>query len=118
MYNKLCSKINCEEDCTGSGIYVSDAHFTTSWHDHVLCSQDIQSNLDSVKILDKLPSSDHLPISITFNVHLQCFVLASSVYLSSRDKVIFNWAKASIADINEYCVIPILILLQLILFLL
>ena len=89
---------------SGQFTYVSDAHFTTSWLDHVLCSQDIQSKLDSVKILDTLPSSDHLPISIAFNVHLQCFVSASSVYSSSRDKVIFNWAKANIDDINEYCV--------------
>ena len=70
---------------SGHFTYVSDAPFTTFWLDHVLCSQDIQSKLDSVKILHKLPSSDHLPIFITFNVHLQCFVSASSVYSFSRD---------------------------------
>ena len=69
-------------------IYVSDAHFTTFLLDHLLCSQDIQSKLDSVKIIDKLPSSDHLPISITFIVHFQCFVSTSSSYSSSRDKLI------------------------------
>ena len=106
---------------SGQFTYVSDVHFTTSWLDPVLCSQDIQSKLVSVKILDKLPSSDHLPISITLlvNVHLQCFVSASSVYSSTRDKVIFNWAKASIDDINEYCVNTYTnFLLQFILFLL
>ena len=76
--------------------YVSDAHFTTPWLDHVLCSQDIQSKLDSVKVLDKLPSPDHLPISTTFNVHLQCFVSASSVYSFSRDKVFLNELKRAL----------------------
>ena len=81
---------------SGQFTYVSDAHFTTSWLDHVLCSQDIHSKLDSVKILDKLPSSDHLPIYITFNVHLQCFVSVPSAYSSSRDKVILTGLKPAL----------------------
>ena len=67
---------------SGQFAYVCDAHITTSWLDHVLCREDV----------------------LSINVNLQYFVSASSVYSSSRDKVIFNWAKASIDDINEYCV--------------
>ena len=49
---------------SGEYTYVSDAHNTTSWLDHVLCSHDISTKLSSLRILNKFPSSDHLPMSI------------------------------------------------------
>ena len=36
--------------------HVRDAHETTSWLDHVLCSQDMQTKLHSIAILDMLPA--------------------------------------------------------------
>ena len=47
---------------SGQFTHVSDAHNTTSWRDHVICSQDIQRKLVSIDIRDRLPSSDHLPL--------------------------------------------------------
>ena len=43
-------------------MYVSDAHSTTSWLDHIICSHGIKSKVASMNILDKIPSSDHLPL--------------------------------------------------------
>ena len=48
--------------------YVSDEHCTTSWINHVLCSHDIQNKLDSVIIINTLPSSDYLQQSMTFDL--------------------------------------------------
>ena len=48
----------------GEYTYVSDVHNTTSWLDHVLCSHDMNTKLSSLRILNKFPSSDHLPMSI------------------------------------------------------
>ena len=48
---------------SGQFTYVSDAHHRTSWLDHIVCSHDIYYKLTFIKILDKLPSSDHLPLS-------------------------------------------------------
>ena len=42
--------------------YVSDAHSTTSWLDHIICSHDVKCKMTVIEILDKLPSSDHLPL--------------------------------------------------------
>ena len=47
---------------SGQFTHLSDAHNTTSWLDHVICSQDIQRK--SIDILDRLPSSDHLPLYV------------------------------------------------------
>ena len=41
--------------------YVSDAHGTTSWLDHYICSHAADCLLSGFVILDKVPSSDHLP---------------------------------------------------------
>ena len=47
---------------SGQFTHVSDAHNTTSWLDHVICSQDVQRKLMSIDIPDRLPTSDHLPL--------------------------------------------------------
>ena len=83
--------------------YVSDAHCTTSWLDRVLCNQAMQRNLKSVTIIDKLPSSDHVPLSIIFDVQLQCIHSVDYNGSSSNDKVIYNRTKASVKDVNTYC---------------
>ena len=44
--------------------YVSDAHNTTSWLDHVLGSHDMNTKLSSLKNFNKFPLSEHLPMSI------------------------------------------------------
>ena len=82
---------------------MSDAHCTTSWLDHVLCSQDIQSKLKLIDILDKLPSSDHLPLSVIIDVQVHSDLSVSSVYSSPRDQLVYNWAKTDITDVNNYC---------------
>ena len=51
---------------SGQYTYVSDAHMTTSWLDHYICSANMHSNIDNITFLDKPPSSDHLPISTVF----------------------------------------------------
>ena len=42
---------------SGQSTHVSDAHGTTSWLDHVICSSDMQNNVVSIEILEKSPSS-------------------------------------------------------------
>ena len=41
-------------------LHLSDTHNTTSWLDHIICSHDLQRNLESMDILDRIPSSEHL----------------------------------------------------------
>ena len=82
---------------SGEYTYVSDAHNTTSWLDHVLCSHDMNIELSSLRILNNFPSSDHLPMSsyLHFDHPIEEFITNSC----SRDKVTFNWSNASNCDI-------------------
>ena len=88
---------------SGQYTYVSDAHCTTSWLDHVLCSQDLQRKLRLINVLDKLPSSDHLPLSVIIDVQVQSVPSVSTICPSPRAKVIYNWTKADTTDVNNYC---------------
>ena len=51
---------------SGFYTYVSDAHHSTSWLDHVICSSNLHNAIGSIYVVDKLPSSDHLPLGVTF----------------------------------------------------
>ena len=88
---------------SGQYTYVSDAHCTTSWIDHVLCSQDLQRKLRLINILDKLPNSDHFQLSVIIDVQVQSVPSVSTICSSPRAKVIYNWTKADTTDVNKYC---------------
>ena len=57
---------------SGQFTYVSDAHSTTSWFDHIICSHDVKCKMTAIEILDKLPSSDHLPLQSAMDVDFNC----------------------------------------------
>ena len=46
--------------------FVSDAHSTTSWLEHYICSHDLHQRITTLHILDKSPYSDYLPIHAVF----------------------------------------------------
>ena len=61
-FNLIISDYNVYGRDSEQYTYMSDAHYTTSWLDYILCSYDMNVKLKSLGILDKLPSSDHLPM--------------------------------------------------------
>ena len=79
---------------------MSDAHNTTSWLDHVLCSHDMNTKLSSLRILNKFPSSDHLPMSIFLHFDHPIEELVTNP--CSIDEITFKWSKASDCDILYY----------------
>ena len=82
--------------------YVSDAHSSTSWLDHIVCSHDVNTKINSIKILDKLPSSDHLPMQMTLAIGFNN-VIDFTVNSCFRDKGIYNWSKCTSYDLSQYC---------------
>ena len=85
--------------------FVSDAHSTTSWLDHIICSFNLFSILSDVCILDKLPSSDHLPIGCNLCFDLDTCTSTPSVSDSCDVKLPTmkcQWSKASDVEIEYY----------------
>ena len=87
---------------SGQFTYVSDAHNSTSWLDHIICSYDDNSKISSINILDKLPGSDHLPLQMTLDIDFNSIVDFIDK-LCSRDKVSFNWSKCTLNELSQYC---------------
>ena len=82
--------------------YVSEAHGTTSWLDHVIASSDLHSMITDVKVLDLLPTSDHLPLQYTLSVPAQQGRRSFFSPTTSDYHPGFRWDKASESDIIEY----------------
>ena len=72
-----------------SGFYtsVSDAHHSTSWLDHVMCSSNMHSVIGSIiYVIGKLPSSDHLPLVVTFSMKVVDKALVTSAHVNNDDE--------------------------------
>ena len=89
---------------SGTFTYVSDAHNSTSWLDHFICSHGVQSLVTDIHIIDKLPSSDHLPVGLVVSA---CVI--SDKHNSVPEKKqqvkqcpIFKWTEANDFDIRKY----------------
>ena len=44
--------------------YYSEAHSTTSWLDHVICTADAHASIGSMKILYDATTTDHFPLEM------------------------------------------------------
>ena len=89
---------------SGTFTYVSDAHNSTSWLDHFICSHGVQSLVTNIHIIDKLPSSDHLPVD-----HIVSSCVISDKHNSVPKKKqqvkqcpIFKWTEANDFDIRKF----------------
>ena len=84
---------------------MSDAHSTTLWLDHFICSYDLHTRIVEMQILEKNPSSDHLPVYAKFTLDIGSTINNSSNVSVGDESIPFvkyQWAKASDSDIEEY----------------
>ena len=81
--------------------FVSDAHNSTSWLDHVLSSHTMHSCIDSITVLDKLPCSDHLPVSISLVCNWSKNPLLGTLTREYSNKTC-NWSKITSSDLKTY----------------
>lgn len=59
---------NSSIDDTGVFTYVSDAHGTTSWLDHVVCSGNVSYRLSNFVTLPQYQCSDHVPLAFAYKL--------------------------------------------------
>jgi len=82
--------------------YVSDAHSTTSWLDHYVCSFSAHNEITLMQILDKLPSSDHLPLAAVFQHDDTIHVDTDDTDVDDQADNTCNWHKATTDDCARY----------------
>ncbi len=82
--------------------YVSDAHNSTSWLDHFICSHSVNSMITDLYILDKCPSSDHLPVGLVISTALTTERCVNNEKHADKITPIFRWSNAKDCNIKEY----------------
>lgn len=91
---------------SGTFTYVSAAHNTTSWLDHIICSNDMHCLLSNIKVLDNVPTSDHLPLACEWDFHVDTDKQPHhNVSVNSDIHKGFKWERASDDCIHQYCLI-------------
>ena len=56
-----------------------------------------------MNIVDKLPSSDHLPLQAEIHVNFNCAFNFIDVNASPRDIVNYKWSQCTPNDLYQYC---------------
>ena len=83
--------------------YVSDAHNSTSWLDHFICSHSkILDDHGCIYILDKCPSSDHLPVGLVLSTALTAERCVNNEKHADKMPPIFRWSNTKDCTIKEY----------------
>ena len=88
---------------SGQFTYVSNAHSTTSWLDHIICSHGIHSKVTYMNILDKIPSSDHLTLQAEVDFDFNYALNYIDVNKCARDIVSDKWSQCTPDDLYQYC---------------
>ena len=76
---------------------MSDAHHSTSWLDHVICSSNMHNVIGSIYVVDNLPSSDHLPLGVTFSMKIVDKARVTSAHVNNDNEACqtTDWSNAT-----------------------
>ena len=80
--------------------YVSDAHGTTSWLDHVLTTHSSHSTISDMAVNYDCVSSDHFPLGFTISVNLLPYSEASNQEHVGQSSP--KWDTATLQDLKNY----------------
>ena len=80
--------------------FYSDAHGTSSWLDHIICSVNAKQFLDDVSVLQDYLSSDHFPLALTVNINIETLSAADLVGQPASGRI--SWSSLSTLDIARY----------------
>ena len=78
--------------------FISLAHGTTSWLDHILSSRFMHEKIKDIKILHGLIGSDHCPLQFSLDVGK----LPTFENIDCEKKTILDWSRLSDADVMKY----------------
>ena len=83
---------------TSTYTYVSAAWGTTSWLDHVICTEDAMECVSDIKVVYDCICSDHHPVSFIIDTN----IIPVTCSNNNEIKRHINWDKLLVKDLNEY----------------
>ena len=78
--------------------FISAAHLTTSWLDHVLSTQDLHSKITNLTVLKDFRSYDHVPIVLEINIFYGCSISVDRKNIRPHP----DWGKATSIQKQEF----------------
>lgn len=78
--------------------YLSAAHDTTSWLDHLICSKNLHSLISDISVNHSLCFYDHFPIGFVLNVSLQQRVTVNN----DPVELFINWTGLTESDKKQF----------------
>ena len=87
---------------TDTYTYVNEAHNSTSWLNHFSCSHNVNAMITDLYILDKCPSSDHLPVGLVIYTALTAEIGVNNEKHADKMPPIFRSSSAKDCNIREY----------------
>lgn len=85
----------------GMYTYLSDAHHSVSWLDHIVTTCNGHELIHNVCVDNSFISSDHFPLSFDINIR-KLLVDNGTVEHNVRTKYKIKWDELSAAELNEY----------------
>ena len=83
--------------------YISEAHSSVSWLDHVVCTGTSNRKIVSCSILDDLAFSDHIPLKIIYSYSCDADINSVPPNESACNTMpSVNWSSATDAQLLEY----------------
>ena len=86
----------CPED---SYTFVSEAHGSHTWLDHIVCTSDIRNAISNVEIAYDITDNDHIPMCMDLDI--LAAPLLSEETNSCNSKL--NWDRLKPTDLEKYC---------------
>ena len=83
---------------SGSFTYLSEAHGSTSWIDHCICTGQAHASISAINVIYDTQISDHFPLSICIDISIVPVLdMHGPDYQST-----LNWGKASDSERSSY----------------
>ena len=79
-------------------VYISEAHGSTSWIDHCVCTSQAHSSISTIYVNYDMQSSDHFPLSICIDIN----IVPMLDMQGSDSQSTLNWGKASDSERSAY----------------
>lgn len=82
--------------------YLSPAHDTTRWLDHVICTSSLSNKIHNIEILYTMNIYDHFPVTFVLEMHIDNPVVFIKPVNEYKTDLYINWNKVKEKDIKEY----------------
>ena len=97
--NNNLSIVDTEVCTVDSYTYISEAHDSVTWLDHIVCTLDIRNAINDVEIAYDLTDTDHVPMNLKLDIFAAPLLTEETNSCNAKLK----WDSLKPTDLEKYC---------------